>query len=1085
MIEFRTSIRTFIISLLLLAVTPLIAQKAAGIAPKQSPDVLDLFSRFRHYTMEQGLSNNSVSSIVQDDDGFLWFGTEEGLNRFDGERFSAFFHNASGKGLPNDHIIQMAKLTGNRILIGSEKGLCILHTRTLRFEPIPLPNREGQLMADDMIGFIFVDSKNQCWIATEFAVYVLNDRFQIIHSLFKPAKANDNNNGTYARGFMELPNGLVVVKFASFTPPYNAPWQVIDFQSQTTAPLCKLIPTCSPLDSAQSPGSIFCDGKNSIWYTTINTYTPTHVYRFDWAAQKAEPIIERNFKDPQAEKYNSFGYPSLISDSLIFLERYFGAPIVYNQENGTITDLPQWKSSFPDGKHILNFQDRDGNLWLCPRFEGIYFLTLKNLPTTPMTALNTAHKKVMADTKVSEEWFGFISTNWAGKWVVSSGNGGLYSMNKSDRGVTGNVLTNPFHSYAYGSAFAPDRGDTIWMTSLGGLTWYNPVSNTNGLLSKLVPGLDSLNGRFLFRDHRGRIWSRVYNNGVCFFDTRTRKFFHFPSIGANPPFPIVSATACSEGPDGDMWFCFGNEKKYIVRWRQSTGTFEKIAPDCPPGVDCAQGFEILADKRNNVWLNTGQKWYIMDVSTRKVQNFGKKNGLSTNKPNGLCLDRDGNVWFATPYGLSRYEASSHQVRTFYQTDGLLSNIISNVELIDTSKNILFVSTDRGLCLFEPDKVDTATAAPHTLVTRIQVFDNEIPIPENGGISLAYNQNDLRIEFTGVNFINGANNRYQYSLEPEGSPADWKDAGTDNFANFLNLSPGRYTFYARTANSDGIWGETPAVLSILIYPPWWQTWTFRISLLAALAAAIWWFYRRQISRAETREAEKAKVRQQMADLEMRALRSQMNPHFVFNALNSVQNFILKNDTREASRYLTKFARLMRLILENSESPVVPLDREIELLRYYTEMEALRFNQHFAFDFQIDTNLSAESVAIPGMLIQPHIENAIWHGLMHKEDAGAKLWVRFIKAENNTIICEIEDNGVGRAKAAELEQDRPKNHRSTGLSNIRTRLELLNAQLANDISLEFNDLHDEMGNATGTKVVVRMPMMAVQPITASKN
>lgn len=1078
-------IRNFVIFLLLGAVAPLIAQQTADAPRKQSPAVLDLFSRFRHYTMEQGLSNNSVSGIVQDDDGFLWFGTEEGLNRYDGERFSSFFHDASGKGLPNDHITQMVKLSGNRILIGSEKGLCVFHTRTHQFDPIPLPNREGQLKTDDMIWFIFVDSKNQCWIATEFAVYVLNDQFQIIYSLFKPARANDNNYGTYARGFLELPNGLVVVKFASLTPPYNAPWQVIDFQSQTTTSLCKLIPTCSPLDSAQSPGSIFCDGKNSIWYTTVNTQTPTHVYRFDWAAQKAVPIITRNFSDIQLQKVNTYYYPFPLPDSLILFNRYFGPAMVFDQKNGSITDLIQWKSSSPDGKGIFYFMDRDGNLWFCPRFEGIYFFTLKKMPTTPMTALNEAHKKVLADTKVSEEWFPFICTNWAGKWVVSSANGGLYSMDKASRGVSGAIMTNPFQSYAYGHGFAPDRSDTIWMVSLAGRTWYNPVSNTNGLLRDLVPGLDSLNGRFLYRDSHGRIWGRVYNNGVCYFDTQTRKFFHFPSLGANPAFPIVSATACTEGPDGDIWFAFAAEKEFVIRWRQATGTFEKIAPVCPPGVNCTQTYDLLADRQNNLWLYTGQNWYVMDINTRKVQSFGKENGLSTNDPGGICLDRDGNIWFATPYGLSRYDASSHQVRTFYQTDGLLSNIIANVELIDTAENILFVSTDRGLCLFEPDKVGTAAAAPPTFVTRIQVSDNEVPIPASGAIHLSYDQNDLRIEFTGVNFINGANNRYQYSLEPEGSAADWKDAGTDNFANFLNLSPGRYTFYARTANNDGIWGETPTVLSILIYPPWWETWTFRISLLAALATAFWWFYRRQISRAETREAEKAKVRQQMADLEMRALRSQMNPHFVFNALNSVQNFILKNDTREASRYLTKFARLMRLILENSESPVVPLDREIELLRYYTEMEALRFNQHFAFDFQIDADLNAESVAIPGMLIQPHIENAIWHGLMHKEDTGAKLWVRFIKSDHNTIICEIEDNGVGRAKAAELEQDRPKNHRSTGLSNIRSRLELLNAQLANDISLEFNDLHDETGNATGTKVVVRMPMMAVQPITASKN
>ena len=386
------------------------------------------------------------------------------------------------------------------------------------------------------------------------------------------------------------------------------------------------------------------------------------------------------------------------------------------------------------------------------------------------------------------------------------------------------------------------------------------------------------------------------------------------------------------------------------------------------------------------------------------------------------------------------------------------------------------STDQGMCLFEPDKIGAAASAPPTFITRVQVSGTFSNQPESGELYLPYDQNDLRIEFTGVNFINGPGNRYAYSMEPEGRPARWKEAGTDNFANFLNVAPGDYSFRVRTANSDGVWGEKEAVLRIVIYPPWWQTWTFRISLLGLLLGLSWALNRRQIRRTENREKEKSQIRQQLADLEMKALRAQMNPHFVFNALNSVQNFILKNDTREASKYLTKFARLMRLILENSESPMVQLGREIELLRYYTELEQLRFNNRFSFDFQIDSSLNVEQISIPGMLIQPHIENAIWHGLMHKTEPG-HLWVRFIQADAKTLVCEIQDDGVGRVQAAAMEQNRPKNHRSTGLANIQTRLDLLNAQLSEDIRLDFEDLYQADGQASGTKVVVRMPLTRV--------
>ena len=215
-----------------------------------------------------------------------------------------------------------------------------------------------------------------------------------------------------------------------------------------------------------------------------------------------------------------------------------------------------------------------------------------------------------------------------------------------------------------------------------------------------------------------------------------------------------------------MWFSFGQEEKYLIRWRRATGLFEKVEPTGPPGVPYAKAFSLLADPHGNLWLYVGQQWYVMDIRSRQARHFGKENGLITNNPDGLCFDRDGNTWFATPYGLSRYDPRSRQVRTFYQSDGLLSNTVSNVELLDTVRNILFVSTDRGMCLFEPDQVGAAAPAPPVLITGLRVSDQPVALPPAGELALRHYQNDLRIEFTGVNFTNGPANRYQYSLEPD-------------------------------------------------------------------------------------------------------------------------------------------------------------------------------------------------------------------------------------------------------------------------------------------------------------------------------
>ena len=1032
------------------------------------------FKRYQHYTMADGLSCNSISSIVQDDDGFIWLGTNEGLNRFDGEHFRSFFHQTGKKGLPSDDIRTLLKLPNNRLLIGTERGICVLNTRFLTFKPVDLPTRPDYKEGDLKIHVLLRDQNGLIWVGTGTGVHTLDDKLNVTQSFFTPQQAGRASFNYFARALKELPNGLVVIR--PDYGPNNERWQTIDFVHQKLTPLRESVPFLGVLDSAKGASSIVVDAQNNLWLAGIISQSPTTLYRFDWATHVFQPILKNTYPR-EIWGRGQLASPLLLPDSLMLLQRYFGNAMIYNMRDGSLFDLDTWRTSYPDGKSIIQLIDRDGNLWLAPTYEGLFFLTLKTLPVTEMTTLNTEHKKVMKQAQVSEEWFPFTAIEQGNKWVIGSGNGGLYCMDKANMGVTGTVLSNPFKPYAYIFDMTTALADTLWACTLEGLIWYKTTNNTEGSLKKQYKGLDSLDNKFVYRDHYGLIWGRIANNGVGYYNTQTRQFVPFRSQGVDAPFPITSASAITEDPiSHDMWFSFGTEKKYFVKWSRQTGVFEKIEPRNNTGKLCTNTQYILADPHNNLWIQNTEGVFRMDTKTLEVKTFGKADGLNTNFPDAFCYDKTGNIWFATGNGLSRYDAQNHKLLTFYKTDGLLSNEITHVSLLDTARNILFVSTKAGFCLFEPDKRVVASTNSQVFITALWASDSSHALPKSNIWALPYSQNSVRIEFTSINFINGLTNRYQYDLALEGTNADWKDAGTDNVANYLNLSPGRYTFRVRAANSDGLWSNDEAQLTIQIYPPWWRTWTFQLLLLAALGGLAWWLYQRQIKAVEQRENEKNKVRQQLADLEMKALRSQMNPHFVFNALNSVQNFILKNDPREASRYLTKFARLMRLILENSESPVVPLAKEIELLRYYTELEVLRFSKQFVVDFQIDTALNTESVSIPGMLIQPHIENAIWHGLMHKPDDAGQLIVRFIKINDKTLICEVEDNGVGRTAAAIIEQNRPKAHRSTGLANIRHRLELLNAQLTDDIRLDIEDLVDEGGQAKGTKVVVRIPIIA---------
>lgn len=227
-----------------------------------------------------------------------------------------------------------------------------------------------------------------------------------------------------------------------------------------------------------------------------------------------------------------------------------------------------------------------------------------------------------------------------------------------------------------------------------------------------------------------------------------------------------------------------------------------------------------------------------------------------------------------------------------------------------------------------------------------------------------------------------------------------------------------------------------------------------------------------NRLRSRERLEA-MNHKVSDLTQKNLRSQMNPHFIFNTLNSIQYYVFQNDKMASNDYMTKFAKLIRKTLENSESPAIPIKEEINALELYLELESLRFKQKFDWAIDIDDEIDTYMYKIPTMLIQPFVENAIGHGLMHKKGKG-NLQVT-LKLEEDSILCTIEDNGIGRAKAMEIKNNKKENHRSLGTSITESRLRLVNSLYGKNMKVEYTDLKDEKGEASGTRVEISIPII----------
>jgi len=223
----------------------------------------------------------------------------------------------------------------------------------------------------------------------------------------------------------------------------------------------------------------------------------------------------------------------------------------------------------------------------------------------------------------------------------------------------------------------------------------------------------------------------------------------------------------------------------------------------------------------------------------------------------------------------------------------------------------------------------------------------------------------------------------------------------------------------------------------------------------------------------KETTTAEMKLKVTELEMRSLRSQMNPHFLFNSLSLINNFILQNNNHRATEYLGKFSRYFRLILQNSEHSLVNLNDELESVKLYLELETLRFEERFEYKITVPEELQTGLVKVPPLLIQPFVDNAIWHGLMHKEEKG--LVDIELSTEHGRLFFRISDNGIGRKAAEELASKSATRNKLLGIEISSDRLAIMNSSRGDEMNIKINDLHDANGVAAGTEVIIKMPLI----------
>lgn len=459
----------------------------------------------------------------------------------------------------------------------------------------------------------------------------------------------------------------------------------------------------------------------------------------------------------------------------------------------------------------------------------------------------------------------------------------------------------------------------------------------------------------------------------------------------------------------------------------------------------------------------------------KVDNIGKSpvtrqlkvnDGLSDNNIRSFLFLSDHSLLVGTGSGVDRIFAAGKDslkitnINNFY---GFSSTVYKIVK--DTGSQFL-LGTETGLIrLAGLPTDDTVSQNLPIFISSLELLNNPDSLFDvHKPIHLQYGNSTITINYASPVFSNERSLLFSYWLKGSGQKV-WSSPSTNTSVSFPNLSPGRYTFMVRAIGPNGNPSEKIATLELFIDPPFWRTWWFIFLIIFLISASAVFLVRRRI---ETIRKE-AGFKQAIAESEMMALRAQMNPHFIFNCISSIDNFIQDNDKENASAWLNKFAKLIRGILDNSHNDVVPLWKDWATTKLYLELEQLRSDNAFEFTMEADSSLLNGHYRIPPLIVQPYVENAIHHGIKHRGD---KLGRILIKASliGQQLQFEIDDNGVGRKRAAELKDKNPIAHTSYGLQMSSERIALFNGDHKSE--LQIIDKKDKAGNAEGTKVLIRL-------------
>lgn len=501
-------------------------------------------------------------------------------------------------------------------------------------------------------------------------------------------------------------------------------------------------------------------------------------------------------------------------------------------------------------------------------------------------------------------------------------------------------------------------------------------------------------------------------------------------------------------------------RKGLLKINTATGAWSWM-----PGIRSGTG-KIVCTNSGRILIASKLEG-LLELKGDSVEHLYDPSALGTDEVLDILEDVQHNIWLSTQNGLIRITEPDGRspFATYTTSNGLPANKITQLQ---SDGEFIFCNSTEGIFRF-PVGYELRNETPVRFYLRqASSGDKLLPLRAGSPIELDYSDNHLSLQFDLLTFKDRKNVWLKYKLIGDDSLVRRQ---LSDVIELNNLAPGNYELEVTVQHGDRMSKSLPLVFAFTIHKPFWKREWFLVLLSVAATFVIFFGFRIVLRRVRRKEKEQTRINAMIAEYRLSALQAQMNPHFIFNVINSIQTYILEQETQIAYDYLAKFSKLMRLVLNHAREKTHTLESELEMLRMYLDLEQLRFDKRFTYEINIDPGLKMNEVRVLPMLFQPYVENAIWHGLLPlKNERAGKLKIE-VKRSGDNIVAVIEDNGIGRTRSAAIRIEGVR-HQPVAMSLNKERLQILNLiPDADHAEIQITDLLDDSGNVCGTRVEIR--------------